>query len=753
MLISGNKWKFFKKLDRIFGKIIDDNAKKLLSDKKDLKKYERKIFFKVKKADEIEDYLQNTSEYLKDIDPTYFRAIPSILALEIDLISREISINQTLIRTIRAKYKKKDAFSKVKERLNSLKDKCHSLLEALVEKWRPYITSKIEKVLANNSFSIDTFHLHSIPGFLDKPQIWYDLHYLKKTQCSFDNSQASDFKWLSSGAYKEFKVFTGIIEKIIQKTKGSTFHLVDIYSSENLQQLETMKNPRFRLELIYHFFQLGIIKESQDYFNSEVHTQIETYAEEKMAKAIEHILSEDITKPDLLISPKSPNKSKSIPSSESKIGSASHSEIFSDLNIKGMQLDSGISLSEDPLTYLEMILIDAIQKKKEQYIEDTSGDLVKSADKLEKHESEFLGYIEAIENWIHQYIRPFIQSSYSDLLNQFQITIKSLKENILREIEDFESYAENVRAESHRSQLNKQINEKVSKLQDLVQSYQEQTFEIAQTHFPQIDELKSLLHTYRKDFEGIQSEVSDIFQTYEKDKNINIHENFKYWQESYDRLVQQTNFFITKAMNNLINEFTDIIEKENDFFQGISPLNFNLISMENIQAVEEEEDKRSAGSNKPKKDAETEIDSLSNQDKSEIDQIDKKQEKKSLKVTSFLLPENLTVHQIKQYIGKINKKMDKLGDLRQNFRKQKQYYQKMLRKKLKDKHEIVSKKCAICHKMVDVSEDHYIVCEFCQAMYHYTCSANWIEKYNSCPVCNNSYTKPHSHMFNPEETS
>lgn len=49
-------------------------------------------------------------------------------------------------------------------------------------------------------------------------------------------------------------------------------------------------------------------------------------------------------------------------------------------------------------------------------------------------------------------------------------------------------------------------------------------------------------------------------------------------------------------------------------------------------------------------------------------------------------------------------------------------------------------KCSICHNLIE--NNHIIECPYCNNFFHYKCLANWLSKYNVCPICLNSYLNP-----------
>lgn len=55
--------------------------------------------------------------------------------------------------------------------------------------------------------------------------------------------------------------------------------------------------------------------------------------------------------------------------------------------------------------------------------------------------------------------------------------------------------------------------------------------------------------------------------------------------------------------------------------------------------------------------------------------------------------------------------------------------------------------CTICHIHINNS-DETIQCSYCGSKYHYSCVAEWLSKYNSCPMCQNQFIVPKAHILN-----
>ncbi|MFX1456189.1 MAG: RING finger domain-containing protein, partial [Promethearchaeota archaeon] len=59
--------------------------------------------------------------------------------------------------------------------------------------------------------------------------------------------------------------------------------------------------------------------------------------------------------------------------------------------------------------------------------------------------------------------------------------------------------------------------------------------------------------------------------------------------------------------------------------------------------------------------------------------------------------------------------------------------------------------CTVCHKQLNFAKDKVITCPFCGSTYHYLCVASWMERYNTCPMCQNHFLEPHSNLFETQE--
>lgn len=68
--------------------------------------------------------------------------------------------------------------------------------------------------------------------------------------------------------------------------------------------------------------------------------------------------------------------------------------------------------------------------------------------------------------------------------------------------------------------------------------------------------------------------------------------------------------------------------------------------------------------------------------------------------------------------------------------------------KLIEKYQISRREiqCTICHIHIN-SGDETIKCSYCGSKYHYSCVAEWLSKYNSCPMCQNQFIMPKAQIL------
>ncbi|MHA1795488.1 MAG: hypothetical protein ACTSUK_05205, partial [Promethearchaeota archaeon] len=194
--------------------------------------------------------------------------------------------------------------------------------------------------------------------------------------------------------------------------------------------------------------------------------------------------------------------------------------------------------------------------------------------------------------------------------------------------------------------------------------------------------------------------MNSVFIEYQK-KGFNVLPLMETWMKKFESITNQASFTIRNTLTSLFSKYKSVLQSEQEFFETLS------------------------GYNSP--------------DSALI-----------LKSLEILQPDRMSEADLRKQIEKIDQKLQKIDTIKNQYLLKREKLSSRLEDILKD-HGLESKKCVICHQLVNVAEDNYIKCEFCGSLSHYTCAVWWIEKYNSCPVCHNKYTIPNNELFDPDQ--
>ena len=273
---------------------------------------------------------------------------------------------------------------------------------------------------------------------------------------------------------------------------------------------------------------------------------------------------------------------------------------------------------------------------------------------------------------------------------------------INRKQEEFEDFSDSLYELDTRASVDKELDEVLQVLDDKLTSYEETTLHLVEEEIPQIKQISEIIKNFQQEFEDIHTSAQNIFKKYKKN-DASIYDAVRRWEETYFAEKHRAEFIITKMLSALIEKFKSIMKKEQGFMQSSSE--FGL------------DDK-----------------------------------KLSLMLSLDILnPETLTDQQIRDQMQYIDKKLNDIEEMKNVYTQTKISYKALLEKRLEKKGDIKSKVCVICHKKIDVVSDDYIKCEFCGRLSHYLCSAWWLEKHNSCPVCGNVYLQPGSDLYDSDQ--
>lgn len=323
--------------------------------------------------------------------------------------------------------------------------------------------------------------------------------------------------------------------------------------------------------------------------------------------------------------------------------------------------------------------------------------------KFQEEVTSIYDILNKLNDWllgIQSYLEP-----YQDIIGRYIKAIERIREDLDLKCYNYNGYIDNVIEQNILSGVNCIIDDKVKQLESLIKEYETQTLQLIDKEIPQSFKLEQILEDFEQRFKNIDAEVSRKFKEY-KEKQLNIYESITKWEKKFEEIKNRVRFVVSSLLESLFKKYEEVIEKEKNFFIRISE-----------ESIRTEGDFTSTFS---------------------IDMI---------------LPEKLTEKQIRERMNNIDRKIKDLDSIKNSMLKERQKYEEFLKEYLKKNDELVSQKCVVCYKEIDVVNDHFIKCDFCNRLMHYMCGAWWLEKHNSCPVCNNAFVVPNSEMYNQSELS
>ena len=312
-----------------------------------------------------------------------------------------------------------------------------------------------------------------------------------------------------------------------------------------------------------------------------------------------------------------------------------------------------------------------------------------------KRMSPLLSKFEVINHWLSSLI-PFLKP-YEKVAQKYREIIEDLTIESNRKREEFGDYSDVLHETDTRASVDQELDVVLQILDNKVSSYEKTTLQLMEEEIPQIKEIKEVMKDFQVEFDEIHTRAQNIFKKYERE-NVNMYDAVKRWEETYFAEKHRAEFLVTKMLSILVEKFQTVVKKEQILTEfGLDDKNSLMLS------------------------------------------------------PGILNPQTLTDEQIRSQMQYIDKKLKDIEQTKSEYIQSKISYKAILEKRLEKKGDIKSKVCVICHKKVDVVSDDYIKCEFCGRLSHYLCSAWWLEKYGSCPVCNNVYLVPGSDMYDSDQ--
>lgn len=336
--------------------------------------------------------------------------------------------------------------------------------------------------------------------------------------------------------------------------------------------------------------------------------------------------------------------------------------------------------------------------KQESFTKIYDGDLIATNKDLQKEGDRLFSILNSLENWVNEKKETILPES--KIIKQLNASVGQIRGEIARILEDFEQYARSVRENRQTIELEKIIATNKQELESILRNYQMQITPFIESSLPDSDKLISIIQDYKANFVQLRQKITDVFKEYQA-KDVNTASLMAEWETKFEEVTNRASFSLRNTLTSIFNKFNIVLQTEQDFFDevaGFSPTS----SSTSFQSVD------------------------------------------------FLQPPKLSESDLRSRIKRIDSKIEELDLVRTKYVAEKEKFTHLLEEFLKNTG-LESKKCIICHKEVNVTEDHFIKCEFCGSLSHYSCAVWWIDKYNSCPVCHNKYTVPDNELFDPAQ--
>ncbi|MCF2141638.1 MAG: hypothetical protein K9W44_16415 [Candidatus Lokiarchaeota archaeon] len=350
------------------------------------------------------------------------------------------------------------------------------------------------------------------------------------------------------------------------------------------------------------------------------------------------------------------------------------------------------------LKEIRHIINSHLQAKQDEFLKKYEGDLVATSQALQTLTNSIFLIINELEDWISDYKKYFFKGSKS--VESIKKQIGQIRGEIARTIEDFDQYTQTLRQNKNQMELEKKIENSIIELESLLRNYQLQTIPFIESNLPDFEKMVQEISQYKEKFLNLQEKMNSTFKEYQ-DKDVNVFSLMETWTKKFESIINQASFTIRNTLTSIFNKYQSVLQSEQDFFENLS------------------------GYTTP--DSSSMIQSL-----------------------DLIQPEKMSEIDLRKQLERIDQKLQKIDEVKSRYLKEREKFSKKLEELLKDSG-LESKKCIICHQTVNVAEDHFIKCEFCGSLSHYTCAVWWIEKYNSCPVCHNKYTIPNNDLFDLNE--
>ncbi|TFF89436.1 MAG: hypothetical protein EU548_07470, partial [Promethearchaeota archaeon] len=212
---------------------------------------------------------------------------------------------------------------------------------------------------------------------------------------------------------------------------------------------------------------------------------------------------------------------------------------------------------------------------------------------------------------------------------------------------------------------------------------------------------------YSEKLSKIKRDVYEQFKSY-KDSDLNELTQIKKWEQNFLHKKEQLNLLLSNFIDKINQNFKDLIEQERKIFENLAKIS-------------------------PPSESE-------------------KQLPLNYAISDYLA-EKLSDNDLKERIDEMKETMQTLETKKKLYQDEIEKLEIILTNRIKLREGLTKSKfqCAICHRDVNLPQDNLIKCPFCGAIYHYLCVASWLERYNSCPACQNVFLEPNSYLFDYQD--
>ncbi|TFG16366.1 MAG: hypothetical protein EU531_06695 [Promethearchaeota archaeon] len=616
---------------------------------------------------EIISFIQ---KYLVDVSKDLYFTLKTSINEELNLISHNLGNLISNAGSIKRHLKQNSSLDNfivlAKKVKNDINDILPDLKKNVVSVEKEYQNEREIWIRANNVKNL-VFKLNPIPKDL---LLWEEIKAIEVFIISLVEAE-------------------GIRKAKLRKDKINSFHFDELY-----QFILSKEKPKLELyyDLVYFLYKKGYIEEfekDEEFVNVLERKEVQKTLKKEMKAFILSFIT-DKFEPIL-----------------GEISKLDQEFAIDDSQQKG-KFDKEALLKEsfpDLLSKIVNLYFNGLDKKFQDMVSDIddkeTNKFVKIIDLFYSKIDLLAALIDEFDTWLlsfDKYLTP-----YETITSSLKKTLASLSSEIFRRKEEYANYLMSIKDESQRIEIRNIVDKKISEVNKIISSYEDETSLIIKEELPQLRNVRDIIKNYKAQIELIKDDVYTTLEKY-KDGNVDMYNIIRYWEKNFNRKKQQVTFLLSILVNKIFKSFKDLIDEESILFAEITEITKQAENFEGLPF--------------------------------------------NFALSAFLA-ERLTEEEIKERIGEIEAKINQLTTSLGLYQVEKAKLDEMLSNKVKIRAGVSASnvQCTVCHKNIDFSKNQVITCPFCGSTYHYLCVADWLSKYNSCPMCQNQFLDPNLGLF------